>query len=144
MKKDFYIINMQKTLYIARELHQRGFETLYIEPSMSPSGCHWRCSFFNNYKKEYRIIISNWIQENRDISEKEISQDIIELTELFIQHHQDFLTLCKGKNSAYVEWYQNMLNCLTAEELPYAYADFFHEKGYWMTTKDQKIPIFNH
>jgi len=144
VKKDFYIINLKKTLYIAHELHKRGFESLYIEPSISPSGCHWRCSFFNSHKKESSIIVSNWIQKNRDICEKEITQDITELTELFIQQHQGFLSLCKGRNSAYIEWYQNILNCLTIGELPYIYSDFHHERDYWTTTKDQKIPIFNH
>lgn len=142
MKKDFYITNLKKTLYIAHELHKRGFESLYVEPSLSPSGCYWRCSFLNSHKNASTIIISSWIQKNRDIRKTEITQDITELTELFIQQHQEFLNQCKNKNSAYIEWYQNMLNCLTIEELPYAYSDFYHESNYWMTTKDQKIPIF--
>ncbi|AVZ85670.1 hypothetical protein [Acinetobacter sp. WCHA45] len=81
-------------------------------------------------------------KKNRDIRKTEITQDITELTELFIQQHQEFLNQCKNKNSVYIEWYQNMLNGLTIEELPYAYSDFHHERNYWMTTKDQKIPIF--
>ena len=93
----------------------------------------------NSHKNASTIIISSWIQKNRDIRKTEITQDITELTELFIQQHQEFLNQCKNKNSAYIEWYQNMLNCLTIEELPYAYSSV--KKDFYITNLKKTLYI---
>ena len=142
MKTNYYNTNMQKLLYIAQELHHRGFENLYVIPSISPSGCHWRCCFNNSNKKhDQRVIGSNWLNRLCDIAEQEITHSIIELTDLFEQQHLDFLNLCKDKNPMYIEWYSKTLNILTHGELPYIHSDYRHEKEYWITTNNQKIPI---
>ena len=84
-----YEINMQKILFIAKELHKRGYEKLRVEPSISPTGLSWRCSYFVilGTKKE-SIIVSNWIQ----IEEK---YSIQELADLFEKEYIDFFSKCR-------------------------------------------------
>ena len=48
MEPNFYMLNFQKILYVAGNLHKKGYENLRIVPSLSPSGLSWRCSFIEN------------------------------------------------------------------------------------------------
>jgi hypothetical protein len=131
MSKNYYSINMQKLLYIIRELHVRGFEKLRIVPSLSPSGLSWRCSFISDINQERdSIIASNWIQGVHPIQEKS-KHSIGELTDLFAREHLDFVNTCRGENSEYVKWYSNILHDLKEGELPYAFADYFTPTDYW-------------
>jgi hypothetical protein len=140
MGENYYMINMQKLLHIVKELHIRGFEKLRIIPSLSPSGLSWRCSFLADTDSERKTIItSGWIQDIVNIEQK-IDYSIVELTDMFIEDHVDFLNLCKGKNMEYVEWYIVMLNNLKQGELPYAFSDYFGPTDYWETSEGQNIP----
>ena len=140
MSKNYYSINMQKLLFVVKELHSRGYEKLRIVPSLSPSGLSWRCSFVVKSGSQLKsIIASNWLQDVMNVSSKN-EYSIEELTDMFAREHQHFLAHCKGKNKEYVEWYSKMLLTLTEGELPYAFADFFPPTDYWKTSKLQKIP----
>ena len=139
MSETYYMKNMQKLLYIVKELHIRGFEKLRIIPSLSPSGLSWRCSFISDTNSERKSIVSSsWIQNVFNIEEKnEYSIEL--LTDMFEKEHIDFLNACKGKNKEYVEWYSDMLHNLNEGELPYAFSDYFGPTDYWETSKGQKI-----
>ena len=94
--------NMQKLLYIVKELHIRGFEKLRVIPSLAPSGLYWRCSFLADTDSERKTIItSGWIQDILNIEQK-IEYSLGELTDKFEKDHIDFLNLCKGENKEYV------------------------------------------
>ena len=139
MSENYYMINMQKLLYIVKELHIRGFKKLRIIPSLSPSGFSWRCSFISDTDSERGTIVSShWIQNVVKIEEKN-EYSIEELTDMFEKEHFDFLNLCKGKNKEYVEWYSEMLHHLKEGELPYAFSDYFGPTDYWETSEGQKI-----
>ena len=141
MEPNFYMLNFQKILYVAGNLHKKGYQNLRIVPSLSPSGLSWRCSFVTI--KEGRIInvyASSLIQGFDSINEKEIELTIEELTNLFIEKENDFLQNCKGKNEEYVQWFERVLQILKAEELPYAYADFFSPTSFWKTSLENEIP----
>jgi len=139
MSENYYMINMQKLLYIVKELHNRGFEKLRVVPSISPSGLAWRCSFLSdNDSERMTVIASNWIQDFFSVR-VEIEYPMEELTNIFEKEHFDFLILCKGKNMDYVEWYSDMLLKLKEGELPYAFSDYFSPGDYWETTQGQKI-----
>ena len=139
MNESYYMINMQKLLYIVKELYNRGFEKLRVIPSVAPSGLHWRCSFLSGNDSERRTIItSNWIQDFYNVQEK-IEFSIGELTDMFEKEHFDFLILCKGENKDYVDWYSDMLLKLKEGELPYAYSDYSSPGYFWETTQGQKI-----
>ena len=47
MKKNLYMLNMQKLLHLAGELHRKGYTGLQVIPSLSPSRLYWRCNFMN-------------------------------------------------------------------------------------------------
>ena len=138
--KNYYMINMQKILFVARELHKRGYENLHVVPSVAPTGLAWRCSFaaIANGEKQ-SIIVSNWIYKFVGDENKEIKQSPQELAELLEKENIDFLLKCKGKNREYVEWYNEMLNKLQEGELPYAFDDYFSPTDFWRTSLDNEI-----
>ncbi len=141
MEPNFYMLNFQKILYVAGNLHKKGYQNLRIVPSLSPSGLSWRCSFVTY--KEGRIVnvyASNWIQGFDKINDKEIELNIEELTNLFIEKENDFLQNCKGKNEEYVKWFERVLQNLKEEELPYAYAEYFSPTSFWETSLGNEIP----
>lgn len=133
------MINMQKLLYVVKELHIRGFERMRIIPHLSPTGLTWRCNFVSDTDLQRETIASsNWIQ-NYFSKEKNIEFSIIELTDLFEREHANFLNACRGNNKEYVEWYSDMLNKLNEGELPYAFAEYFSPTDYWKTSEGQQI-----
>lgn len=136
---NFYMANMQKVLFVARELHNKGYEKLRVIPSLSPSGASWRCSFVT--ERDRGIIASSWIYQifENDFTTTEINLSIIELTERFETEHSSFLRGCLGRDYEYKEWYSGMLRLLRTEELPYAFCDYFSPTDYWKTSKDNKI-----
>lgn len=113
-----------------------------IIPSLSPSGLSWRCSFLTNEgDRRLNLIASNWIQEFYEINDKEIELNIEELTNLLIEKENEFLRNCKGKNEEYVKWFENVLQNLKEEELPYAFADYFSPINFWKTSLENEIKI---
>jgi len=142
MEPNFYMLNLQKVLFVAGELHKRGFENLRVVPSLSPSGVYWRCFFITMVnREEINVLASNWLQENYDCKEKEIGFSIEKLADDFLEREQEFLQHCRGKNEEYVQWFQKMLQTLKTEELPYAFAEYFSPTDYWQTSQRNRIPI---
>lgn len=142
MEPNFYMLNFQKILYVAGNLHKKGYQNFRIVPSLSPSGLSWRCSFVTY--KEGRIVnvyASTWLQGFDNINEKEIELTIEELTNSFIEKENDFLQNCKDKNEDYVKWFECVLQNLKKEELPYAYADYFSPTTFWKTSLGNEITI---
>jgi hypothetical protein len=139
MSENYYMINMQKLLFVVKELHIRGFENLRVIPSLSPTGLAWRCNFISVADREKEAIVtSTWI-ENYFSKEKNIEYSIDELTDMFEREYVNFLKLCKGENKEYVEWYSMMLDKLKEGELPYAFAEYFSPTDYWKTSEGQEI-----
>ncbi|GGH40938.1 hypothetical protein IA57_02590 [Mangrovimonas yunxiaonensis] len=139
MKGNFYIKNRQKLLFMAQEIHKRGFGKLRIIPSVSPSGMYWRCNFVDEAKRN-SFIASNWLLNyEKEDSEQEIELTAQELADLFMKENIKFIDHCKGRNQAYEKWYANMLEQLTADELPYAFADWEIPENTWQTSKGNEI-----
>lgn len=142
---DFYLSNRQKLFFMVSELHKRGFEKLHVVPSLSPSGCHWRCSFVmdGDFKTQVtQVTASNWIYylEGED-AVNEIKFTPKELADLFEKENFDFLKKCKGRNKQYMEWFSKMLDMLEEGELPYGFPDDFSSTDYWETSKFNKIKV---
>lgn len=141
MNEKVYALEMQKLLFVVKELHIGGYEKLRIVPSLSPSGLSWRCSFVTKKGSQFKTInASNWLQDVINVSSKN-EYSIVELTDIFAREHHHFLAHCKGKNKEYVEWYSNMLNTFKEGELPYAFSEYFSPSDYWETTTGQRIKI---
>jgi len=131
--------NRQKLLFMVKELHKRGFGKLRIIPSVAPSGLYWRCNFIDETKSN-SFIASNWIHsQEKENSKEEIKLTIQELADLFIKENFEFLEHCKGVNEEYAKWYSEMLEKLTKDELPYAFADWEMPMGIWQTSKGREI-----
>ena len=139
MESNHYLINMQKLLFIAEELHNKGFEKLRVIPSEAPNGLAWRCGFITDTAlKGESVIVTNWICKNFNI-DKRIKLSIQQLTEIFEKDHPDFLNICRGKNKEYCNWYSNMLKSLKKGELPFFLIEDYCLKDCWETTEGQKI-----
>jgi len=139
-KKDYYMINMQKVLFVAKELHKRGYEGLHVVPSIAPNGLAWRCIFVvNSGGKNKSIIVSNWIRKFINDENDEIKQSPQELSDLLEKENVRFLAKCRCKNPEYIEWLNEMLDKLKEGELPYAFDDQFSPNDFWKTTLDNKI-----
>ena len=131
---------MQKILFIAEALHTKGYQNLKVIPSLAPSGVYWRCSFvISELDENYEIIASSWLQKYFDVSIEKIKLNVKELTDKFIEDHKDFLEKCVGRNEEYAFWFQNVLELLDKEELPYAFADYFGPTTYWKTSLGKKL-----
>lgn len=114
---------------------------LKIIPSLSPSGLHWRCGFIAGAKGA-EVDAAHWLQNYE--AEKNAGEILLtpeELAAHFVTDYPDFVELCRGQNDKYIRWYGIMLNSLNNEELPYAFADHYVPKGYWLTTLGNKIKI---
>jgi hypothetical protein len=138
MRRNYYMINMQKLLFVVQELHGRGYEKLHVVPSLSPTGLAWRCSFVSESDRTTGLIVSTWISQF-SIDNKDIEYSIDELTNLFEEEHSNFLQSCRGKSIEYTDWYKNMLKLLDEDELPYAFADYFSPTNYWRTSKGKNV-----
>lgn len=139
MENNFYITNRHKLLFMVKELHKRGFGKLQVIPSLAPSGMYWRCSFTNETKDNY-FIASNWLNTKENENYKiEIKLKIEELADLFLKENFEFLKDSKGENKEYENWYSEMLEQLSNDELPYALADWDIPNGFWETTKGKLI-----
>jgi len=137
--KSHYMVNMQKLLYMAKELHDRGFHDIRVVPSLSPSGLSWRCTFLLNAKsKKIEIIASSWIQKVMDIY-KPGRITVKGMADMFIREHAALMEECSEPESQYVAWYAGMLQQLEEGELPYAYSDSFSPSDYWRTSKEKSI-----
>lgn len=136
MKKNYYMVNMQKLLHLAVELHQKGFSGLEVIPSLSPSGVYWRCDFINA-KTQEKVSVSNWLQEAYDINVDDLLLD--DIAEKFENQHQQFILSCSGEESLYSQWLQNLVSQLERDELPYAFSDYYNDPHYWQTSNGKKI-----
>lgn len=142
MEQNYYMINLQKILFMAINLHKKGYENLRVIPSLSPNGLSWRCQFLTlKNNQTINLLVSNWLQQMFEINGKEISLNIEELTNLFIKEENDFLQNCIGKNETYVEWFQNAIQNLNPGELPYAFAEYFSGTNFWKTSSGNQINI---
>ena len=141
MSSNLYMFNMQRVLFIAAALHEKGYGKLKIIPSLSPSGLSWRCSLISETDRE--VIVSKWIQHKFDISLNRIEPSISQLADLFIEEHKDFLKQCIGNNKEYIDWFKGILEILDEEELPYAFSDYFGPTVYWLTSLGKKLYLIH-
>lgn len=142
MHSNFYYRNMQKLLFMAKELHKRGYGNLKVIPFISPTGLTWRCEFIDQKKQNEGIAASTWIDSKGNCNlQVEIKLSPQELADLFIIENINFLEKCKGKNDEYEQWYSQMVESLTKNELPYQsdVSDHFYRTDYWLTTENKKI-----
>ncbi len=142
MHSNFYYENMQKLLFMVKELHKRGYGNLRVIPYISPTGLTWRCEFIDQKKQNEPIAASKWIHiKGNNNLQAEIKLSPHELADLFIVENINFLEQCKGKNDEYEKWYSQMVESLTEKELPYEFdvSDEFFGADYWLTTENRKI-----
>ena len=125
---------------MVKELHKRGYGKLQVMPSVSPNGMSWRCSFYNDLRQN-PYPASIWLEKYEyEIFQDEIIHAAQKLADFYVKDNMEFIEQCKGKNDEYVKWYCEMVDNLEAEELPYAFDDYYSPTNdLWNTSKDKKI-----
>ena len=69
MSQKYYMLNLQKLLFMIEELHKRGYESLKAIPSLSPSGMGWHLELFNADWSQ-RESASKWLECNFKIKKR--------------------------------------------------------------------------
>lgn len=96
-----------KMIRLVGELHQRGYQSLYLDCQMSPSGCHWRYRIFTDEKSLINGSFGNELPEL--IWLENWSHSIEQWADDFIAHFGHDLQIAKKENPEYVEWLQNVI-----------------------------------
>lgn len=139
MANNFYMQNRHKLLLMAEELHKMGYGLLRVVPSLSPSGMYWRCSFVDRGTKT-EVIASSWIYTQEESGRSgEIIVSAKELAAIFVRDNGEFIARCVGDDETYTTWYRGMLAQLEADELPYAFAEYFSPGEFWKTSGGKEI-----
>jgi hypothetical protein len=126
----------RKVLLMVAELHVRGYQRMRIAPGMSASGCYWRCSIApaTNISKVHGALLASdegpaihyssgdggeyfgW----HDASHFTPSR----LAARFIKRFPAIASAGRGRDWAYIGWFQEMLHLTYPDRLPLAYADW--------------------
>jgi len=111
----------RKILEMVGQLHHAGFESLYIDPYMAPSGCYWRYSIgiAANGKWPQRDSLGSMNDGGPEGSigggfEQQLAwctpaDSVEEYTRKFIQQYAKSLGRAETVNPSYVQWYREML-----------------------------------
>jgi hypothetical protein len=144
----------RKVLLMVAELHVRGYQRMRIAPGMSASGCYWRCSIApatNISKVHGALLVSDEgpvvHYSSADGGEYFGWQDASHFTPSrlaarFIKRFPAIASAGRGRDWAYVGWYQEMLHLTHPDRLPLAYADWdsSHPPGCIGTTSPTGAP----
>lgn len=126
-------------LQMVSELHRMGYERARIEPTLSPSGCHWRCrivpALLTSREHGARVDRARQVDcEDARYSSAEEGRPFgwtdadgappAELATKFLTRFPKLAQLTKGADPEYAAWYDEMLRATAPEGLVYAWADF--------------------
>ena len=121
---DFLPIRIMK---MVRELHCRGYTSLYLYSGISPTGFNWRYSIgiMENGKWPTRTcIVSDSIGTEGETEWAPDNSTVVLLTDGFEQYYADQLAGAKKSSSEYSIWYSNIINSLEGDEVLAFYADY--------------------
>ena len=126
-------------------LHKRGYELIRVCPSISPSGCYWRCfiSTKDNFDKTYGIEPEPITNEEgmfystgaeyeyfRNYKGRWVSAN--KLAEELLKRFPFLESKGKGKDPDYMIWFEKFFSKITDCLFPYAWDDYFNgiKEGY--------------
>lgn len=109
-----------------KELHLRGYSSLYLYSGMSPNGRHWRYEIGQTENEQWPVP-SAWIKGSIGTTGKTIwcddNSSISQMVSDFEVYFKDRLSL-KQSHTAYSVWYARVLANLKSNETLQFYADY--------------------
>ena len=133
------VCNCRRLLRMVRRPHTMGYEQLRIAPAVAPSGLYWRLSICaaSNMLPEHGAEMRDFDQGVHYSSSAgdeyfgwtdAIGDSASELAEKFVERFPEIAEEGLGKDSAYVRWYEEMLEATEPDGLMYAYSDWEHPR----------------
>ena len=145
----------RRLLHMVAELHRMGYEQARIAPGVAPSGLFWRLSVTaaSNTEPEHGALMRDFSRGANYSSGggaeyfdwTDASDDSpAELAAKFVERFPEIAAEAKGRDPAYVKWYEEMLEATEPDGLVYAYADWPSPRdrlGIFYGSKDVEIPL---
>lgn len=115
-----------RIMYMVKELHLRGYSSVYLYSGLSPSGMHWRFEIGQTVAGQWPVSppwIKSSIGSTGKISWSDENASVAELTHDFQQHVKDQLTQ-NYKATPYSQWYADTLESLETDVPLIFYEDY--------------------
>ena len=147
----------RRILEMVGELHNKGYESLYIDPVMAPSGCFWRyeigamrdglwpCGYDKHLGKEFEPIrgsIGGGFEQ--EIPWGKPTDSLSEFLEAFLLAYPNLLSMAKKPNAPYIAWYREMLRATQPEGMLIFGCDHGPDHAYaftWGKPGDFRMPM---
>ena len=110
------------------ELHNRGYESLYLYSGMSPSGMNWRYEIGVMCNGEWPssppLTQDSLDRASQDTPWSRAPHSVSKLADRFEAHFEGRLNDARVPNRAYVEWFSSLVSTLKSDQLLDFYADY--------------------
>jgi hypothetical protein len=110
------------------ELHNRGYESLYLYSGMSPSGMNWRyeIGIMSNGEWPSRppLTQDSLDRASQDTPWSRAPHSVTELADRFETTFQSRLDEARVPNKEYAQWFHALVNTLRPDQLLDFYADY--------------------
>jgi hypothetical protein len=115
-----------RIMLMIKELHNRGYSSIYLYSGLSPSGMHWRYEIgqmVNNQWPARPVIDKGSLQNTGEIRWAVDNSTVDLLADGFESYYKDIL-MNKEPPNAYTQWYANLIDGLNSNELLVFFADY--------------------
>lgn len=147
----------RRILEMVAELHRRGYESLYIDPVMAPSGMCWRyeisfcasgkwpnrdCRFHDDDQLCVKGSICGGFDQK--ISWGKATDSVAILADGFCAAYPGILTRATEPNPPYIAWYQAMLVATAPEGVLIFWCDYGPDHEYaftWSGPHEFRMPM---
>jgi len=116
-----------KIIQMISTFHQMGYESVYINCGMSPSGINWRYEIGVHQNGQWPVenpILMESISYGDTIPWAENTDSIEEMTEKFLFKYSSQLNNASVSNKEYIMWYQAVVVRLKDNEPLVFFADY--------------------
>ena len=115
-----------RIMHMIKELHLRGFSSVYLYSGLSPSGMHWRYEIGQMVNEQWPAKpswVNSSVQSEGSTIWTEDNSSVALLAYGFQQHFKDRL-IQNYQPTAYSQWYANLLESLDERELLIFFAHY--------------------
>jgi len=107
---------IRRIMHMVANLHQRGYESLYLNPVISPSGCYWRYELgamedakWPNRQRDLLSVRDSIGDPHHALPWANVTDTVEVLADKFIAAYPKILEIARKPNAEYVAWYRQML-----------------------------------
>ena len=116
----------QRIMKMVKELHTRGYNTLYLYSGMSPSGTNWRFNIglLKNDKHPEKRIVCSSIRIEGEVDWTTDNSTVELLADGFESYYANELIDAQSDDTRYSAWYGSLIDSFGPEEILVFYADY--------------------